>query len=56
MLKHLGATLVYAFTLVLLIGVFHYDPPVGSNVEKAQAGKYKCPKGKRFQGGQCVPW
>ncbi len=58
MLKHLAATLVYASTLVLLIGVFHYDSPVGSNFEKAQnAGKYSCPKGQRFQSGRgCVPW
>jgi len=56
MLKQFAATVACASMLVLLVGVFHYEPPVGSNIEKAQQPRYKCPKGQRFQGGQCVKW
>jgi hypothetical protein len=58
MLKQLAATLACVSMLVLLVGVFHYESPIGSNTEKAQAaGKYSCPKGQRFQSGRgCVPW
>jgi hypothetical protein len=54
MLKQLAATFAGASMLALLLGVFHYAPAVGSNVEKVQvAGKYRCPPGKVFQGGGC---
>lgn len=51
MLKHLAATLIYASTLALLVGVFHYEQPAGSNVEKVQ--HKHCPKGQNWSGGEC---
>ena len=56
MLRRLTTTLVFASTLALLIGVIHYNPPVGSNVEKAQTQSgqnRKCPPGQHWQGGGC---
>jgi hypothetical protein len=52
MLK-LVTTLVSTFTLTLLIGVIHYEPPVGSNIEKVQQNKGHCPPGQHWSGGQC---
>ena len=51
-MQKLATILVSAFTLALLIGVIHYEPPVGSNIEKAQTGK-GCPPGKHWSGGEC---
>ena len=48
-LRRLAAALVSASTLALLIGVIHYEPPVGSNVEKVQQ-KHNCPPGTRWNG------
>jgi hypothetical protein len=54
MLKQLAAALISASTLALLIGVIHYEPPVGSIIEKVQQdyGKHRCPPGKRWNGNQ----
>jgi hypothetical protein len=56
MLKQFAATFACASILALLVGVFHYEPAVGSNVEKAQTQSgqnHKCPPGQVFQGGGC---
>jgi hypothetical protein len=54
MLKYVAATLAYASALALLIVVFHYEPPVGSNVQQIQRpqdwSNQKCPPGKRWNG------
>lgn len=47
MLKQLAAMLVCVSMLALLISVIHYDPPVGSNIEKVQRGSH-CPPGKVY--------
>lgn len=56
MLRHFNATLVYASTLALLVGVFQYQLSVGSNIEKVQTQSgqnHKCPPGQHWQGGGC---
>jgi hypothetical protein len=51
--KQLTAALVCVSTLALLVGVIQYEPPVGSNVEKAQHRQgQKCPPGKTWNNNQ----
>jgi hypothetical protein len=50
MLKQVAATLIYASTLTLLVGVFQYEPPVGSNIVKVQRDHH-CPPGKQWASG-----
>jgi hypothetical protein len=55
MLRRLAAALVSASTLALLIGVIHYEPPVGSNIERVQKNEHPCPPGSswRRNAGKC---
>jgi hypothetical protein len=53
MFKHIAATLVFVSTLALLVGIFHYEPPIGSNIEKVQHNKSHCEKGKTQCGNHC---
>jgi hypothetical protein len=56
-MQKLATTLMCASALALLIGVIHYEPPVGSNIEQVQhdQGKNKqCPPGKTWNGSRGV--
>jgi hypothetical protein len=53
MFKHVDATLVFVSTLALLVGILHYEPPAGSNIEKVQHNKGHCEKGKTQCGNHC---
>jgi hypothetical protein len=57
MLKRIAAIFVCASTLALLVGIFQYEPPVGSNIEKVQRDQgqnQKCPPGKTWNGSRGV--
>jgi hypothetical protein len=53
MLKQLAAAVACASMLALLIGVIHYESPVGSNIEKVQQHSKGCPPGQHWSGGEC---
>jgi hypothetical protein len=54
MRKQLSTAFIGVSTLILLVSIFRYEPPIGSSVQQVQRPQdwsgQKCPPGKRWNG------